>query len=133
MTRDELRQQLSGTSGGLEELRLLRHELEAAQARIADLDAKRNDWHQACLDAAREAACFRAARLTWPPHVLEAVARGDKSVCEEDAKRRHANWERMTSVARALVALAEQESFEAEDIGDLADRARAALAAVEAK
>lgn len=102
-------------------------ERTAGMAKVADV--RLTELHAARI----EANCYRAARLTWPPHVLEAVARGDKSVCEEDAKRRHANWERMTSVARSLVALAEQESFEAEDIGDLADRARAALDAVGAK
>lgn len=39
-----------------------------------------------------ERDCYRAARLSWPQHVLEAVARGDVEACRADAKRRHDNW-----------------------------------------
>jgi hypothetical protein len=62
---------------------------------ISELVAERNDLRRRAESAEREAACFRAARLTWPEHVLEAVKRGDKAACEADAKARHDNWERL--------------------------------------
>lgn len=53
--------------------------------------------------AERERDCYRAARLTWPPHVLEAVAKGDVAACAVDAKTRHDNWERLHSQMALLV------------------------------
>jgi hypothetical protein len=57
----------------------------------------------------RTLACYRAARVTWPPHVLEAIARGDVEACAADARARHANWEALHA-ERDLAATRHEEN-----------------------
>lgn len=96
--RDALKVRVDALEQERDELRRISHKL--ADDRAEALDAK--GW------AEQERDCYKAARLTWPQHVLDAVARGDVEACRADAKARHDNWTKLYAERDAWRSRAER-------------------------